>query len=275
MGMTGFCRTALTVLLLALSAAWPSPARAHYIDMRKVVIEPGVLTVGIALSGRPFAYREDGILKGFEVDLAGEIAQSRGLALKAVQLPRKGLVAALRAGQVDAVNSMPLDGKPPAGVAVVPYLVVGDHMMILKKNPFHIKSVEDLAGETVSTPAGTSAEAFAREIDRHLVAEGRPAMQIHSFPNEREVHFPVSMGHAAAYFIDTSGALVPTLDPESRVGIFPGVFKPRRAVGLAVLADKADLKDALEHAIAAKVANGTYDRLREEYGVPDELSDFR
>lgn len=264
-----------TGLLLTAWMAWLGPAQTHYLDMRKVVVEPGFLTVGIALSGRPFAYREDGVLKGFEIDFVGEIAQSRGLALKPVQLSRKALTAALAAGEVDAVNTLALERDLPPDLAVVPYLAVGDHMMVLKSNPFRIETIEDLAGHTVSTPAGSSAEAFAREIDTRLRAAGHEAMAIHSFPNQREVHFPVSMGHAAAYFVETRSALVPTLDPESRVGLLPGVFKPRREVGLAIQAANADLKDALEHAVAAKVANGTYDRLLTKYGLPRDLSLFR
>jgi len=268
-------RIVWATLLLTLFSAVFGAARAHYLDMRKVVVEPGVLTVGIALTGRPFAYREDGVLKGFEVDFAAELARSRGLELKAVQLPRKDLAAALAAGRVDAINSMALEDELPGGAALVPFLVIGDHMMVLKSNPFRIESVEDLAGQTVSTPAGSSAEAFAREIEARLLAAGHEGMDIHSFPNRRETHFPVSMGHAAAYFIETRGALVPTLDPDSRVGVFPGVFQPRREVGLAVKADNAELIDALEHAVAAKVANGSYDRLRAKHGLPGDLSLFR
>jgi ABC-type amino acid transport substrate-binding protein len=259
--------------LVLLGAA--APAGGHYIELRGKLVRDGVLTFGVALTGRPFAWREDGRLRGFEVDLAAAVAGSRGLALETVQLPRGRLLAALAAGEVDLVNSLAV---PPAAAdefATVPYLVVGDHMMVLKGNPFRIRAARDLAGHTVAATMGTSAEAFAREIDRQLVGQGLAPLDIHALPDQRMTHFPVSMGHAAAYFVQSRSALVPTLDPESRVRLVEGVFRPRREVGFALRPDAGDLHDAVQHGLAAKLANGTYDRLHARHGLPDDLSPFR
>ena len=248
---------------------------AHYIDLRGKLVEDGKLTLGLALTGRPFAYRQDGKLRGFEVAFASAVARSRGLELEAVQLSRGDLAAALAAGEVDLVNSLALDPLASKEVAVLPYLVVGDHTMVLKGNPFRIRVVQDLAGRTVSTTMGSSAEAFAHELSDRLADEGLEPMHIHAFPNQRDTHFPVSMGHAAAYFVQTVSALAPSQDPESRVMVLQGIFQPRREVGYGFRPGDADLLDAVEHAIAAQLASGTYDRLRAEYAIPDMLSAFR
>lgn len=271
-------RRSLALLFIAwVAVAWVAiaPASAHYIDLRGKLVEDGTLTFGVALVGRPFAYRQDGVLRGFDIDWAAAVAHSRGLVLRVVQLPRKRLGAALETGEVDLVNSFAFADGPPPGVSNVPYLLVGDHMMVLKGNPFRIREVTDLAGHTVSTTAGTTAEAFAREINDRLTAEGRRPMYIHSFPDQRHTHFPVSMGHAAAYFVQTASALAPSLDPDSRVRVLEGGFRALREAGFAILAEREHLRDAVEHAIAAKVANGTYDELRRKHGIPDDLSPFR
>ena len=274
-------RGVIAFILAGFLGALAAGAQAHYIKLRGKLVADGKLTFGVALSGRPFAYRLDGALRGFEIDWAREVANSRGLELETVQLPRGRLVEALAAGEVDLVNSFMLEGAamlegaPPEGIATLPYLVVGDHMMVLKANPFRIQGPDDLAGRIVSTTAGTTGEAFAREINRRLIAEGGAPMHIHAFANHRDTHFPVSMGHAAAYFTATRSALVPSLDPDSRVRLVEGAFKARRQVGFALGAGNRDLYDAIEHAIAVKVANGAYDRLRAEHGLPDELSPFR
>ncbi len=280
-------RGVFAFVLAGLLGALAAGAQAHYIKLRGKLVADGKLTFGVALSGRPFAYRLDGALRGFEIDWAREVADSRGLELETVQLPRGRLVEALAAGEVDLVNSFLLEGTAMLegtarlesaaleGIATLPYLVVGDHMMVLKANPFRIQGPNDLAGRIVSTTAGTTGEAFAREINRRLIAEGDAPMHIHAFANHRDTHFPVSMGHAAAYFTATRSALVPGLDPDSRVRLVEGAFKARRRVGFALGAGNRDLYDAIEHAIAAKVANGAYDRLRAEHGLPDELSPFR
>ncbi len=268
-------RGVFAFVLAGLLGALAAGAQAHYIELRGKLVADGKLTFGMALSGRPFAYRLDGALRGFEIDWAREVADSRGLELEAVQLPRGHLVEALAAGEVDLVSSFMLESAVPKGIATLSYLVVGDHMMVLKGNPFRIQGPDDLAGRIVSTTAGTTGEAFAREINRRLIAEGGAPMHIHAFVNHRDTHFPVSMGHAAAYFTATRSALVPSLDPDSRVRLVEGAFKARRQVGFALGAGNRDLYDAIEHAIAAKVANGAYDRLRAKHGRPDDLSPFR
>ncbi len=268
-------RGVFAFVLAGFLGALAASAQAHYIELRGKLVADGKLTFGVALSGRPFAYRLDGALRGFEIDWAREVADSRGLELEAVQLPRGRLVEALAAGEVDLVSSFMLESAVPEGIATLPYLVVGDHMMVLKGNPFRIQGPDDLAGHIVSTTAGTTDEAFAREINRRLIAEGGAPMHIHAFVNHRDTHFPVSMGHAAAYFTATRSALVPSLDPDSRVRLIEGAFKARRQVGFALGAGNRDLYDAIEHAITAKVADGAYDRLRAEHGLPDELSPFR
>ena len=263
----------LAALMIGLCTV-PQSA-AHYISLRGKLVEEGKLTFGVALTGRPFAYRRDGTLRGFEIAFAAAVARSRGLELEAVQLPRADLAAALAAGEVDLVNSLALDQRASEGVAVLPYLTVGDHTMVLKGNPFRIRAVEDLAGHTVSTTLGSSAESFARELSQRLADEGLEPMDIHTFPNQRDTHFPVSMGHAAAYFVQTVSALAPSQDPDSRVTVLDGIFQPRREVGFGLRPADANLRDAVEHAIAAQLASGTYDRLRAEYGIPDMLSPFR
>jgi ABC-type amino acid transport substrate-binding protein len=266
----------LTWLALFLIFALPfAPAGAHYIDLKGKLVQDGSLTVGVALAGRPFAYRQDGVVKGFEVAFAAAVARSRGLELTVVQLPRGSLLEALAAGEVDLITTIGLEDPAPDGIDRLPYLVVGDHMMILKGNPFRIRQESDLAGHTVAATLGTSAETYAREIDRRLIDQGLRPMNIHTFPFQRDTHFPVSMGHAAAYFVKSLSAVLPSLDPESRVRLVEGRFRPVGEVGYGLRRGQEDLRDAVLHAIAAQVASGTYERLRQEYGLPLDLSPFR
>ena len=71
--------------------------------------------------------------------------------LKVVQLPRGSLLEALAAGEVDLITTIGLEDPAPADIEKLPYLVVGDHMMILKGNPFRIRQESDLAGRTVES----------------------------------------------------------------------------------------------------------------------------
>jgi len=249
-------------------------ARAHYVHVERELVAPGVFTFGVGLTGEPFAYQRDGVLRGFEIALARAVAAAHGLELRAVRYPRGELAAALAQGEVDAVNTLALDSMPE-GARGVPYLVVGDHLMVLRGNPFRVRAAEDLSGRTVAATAGTSAETFAHEVSRRLERAGREPMNIHSFPAQRFAHFPVSMGHAAGYFVQTVSAVAITRDPHARTRLVDGVFRPVREVGFAVSAARERVYHALEHALAGMVATGKYERLRREYGLPPDLSPYR
>ena len=262
----------LALFLLALTVA--PAASAHYVDLNQALHSEDTLTVGIALTGQPFAYKQDGALRGFEIEMARAVAEAHGLALELVRLPRAKLAETLAAGQVDVANTLAMEAEP-AGVKTVPYLVVGDHLMVLRGNPFRIKEVGDLSGRVASVTSGSSAERFAHDLNREFVDSGRAPMHVHSFPHHRWTHFPVSMGHAQGYFIKTVSAVAISADPESRTHLVDGVFRPVREVGFAIHADNDKLHHAVEHAVAAMVATGKYRRLREAYDLPAELSPYR
>jgi ABC-type amino acid transport substrate-binding protein len=251
-----------------------TPATAHYVKLSGELLEKNVLTVGIALAGKPFSYREDGKLKGFEIAMAQAVADAHGLQLKTLQLPRDELTAALQQGKVDAINTLALPSLP-AELRQLPYLVIGDHVMILRGNPFRVHTLEDLSGRVAAATAGSSAETFAAEINETLRSQGLAPLDVHTFLDQRHTHFPVSMGHAAAYFIQTLGAVGISQDPESRTELVPGLFRPQHEAGFAVLPENKNIHHAIEHAIAALVATGKYRRLLEQYRLPAELSPFR
>ncbi len=245
---------------------------AHYVDS-DVFVEPGMLSFAVALTGKPFAYRENGELRGFEIDVARAVAQAHGLELRVEQVGRGALLDTLTEGGVDAINTHAL-ARVPHTVDTVPYLVVGDHALVLRGNPFRIRRVEDLSGRIVATTSGSTGERFARDVDLRLTREGLQAMVIHSFLDARHTHFPVSMGHAAAYFAPTVSAVGISQDPHSRTRLVEGIFEPRREVGFGIISTQRERRHAFEHAIAAMVATGKYEALRRRHDLPAELSPF-
>lgn len=267
-------RSALFLCVFLWTVLAGAGVQAHYVDLGEELVQARTFTVGLALTGTPFTYKQDGKLRGFEVAMAQAVADAHGLDLRVVQLPRNRLAATLDAGGVDAVNSLALDAEPPA-TRTVPYLVVGDHVMVLRGNPFRIRRLEDLHGRTVAATSGTTAELFAHALNDRFREAGERPMNVHSFPFQRDTHFPVSMGHAAAYFMKTVSAVAISQDPHARTRILEGAFRPVREAGFAVRAGNENIYHAIEHAVAAMVATGKYERLRAAYELPPELSPYR
>lgn len=258
---------------LALFWAW-QVSSAHYVDLESELVHARTLTFGVALTGRPFAYRQEGKLLGFEIDVASQVARANGLEFELIQLPRSGLVQALKNGQVDAVNTFALQGDHP-GISQVPYLVTGEHMMVLRGNPFRIYTPDDLAGRVVAVTSGSTGEHFAAAINESLSRNGRQRMHVHSFPDQRYTHFPVSMGHAQAYFLPTVSAVAISQDPHSRTHLVEGAFEAQGEVGFGIGADREQIYHAIEHSVAAMVATGKYEELLTRYELPIDVSAFR
>lgn len=271
--MTG-SNAVLVRLAACLVLVASPPARAHYIELDRELVQHNVFTMGISVTGYPFAQQQDGELRGFEVAMAQGIADAHDLTLRLVRLPRDDLAEALTRGEVDAVNTLALSADI-ADARTIPYLVVGDHVMILRGNPFRIESVDDLQGRTVAATSGSTAERFALSLNERFQNSGGTPMQVHSFPFHRATHFPVSMGHAAAYFVKTVSAVAISQDPDARTRMLEGVFQAVREVGFAVRAGDDNIYHAVEHAIAAMVATGKYDQLLKDYRLPAELSPYR
>jgi ABC-type amino acid transport substrate-binding protein len=263
----------LSTVIVAAGTIGPAPA--HMAELRELVLRPGTLTLGLGLAGRPLSYRQDGVVAGFEVELARAVAESALLTLDVVTLPRDGLMEALAARRVDLIATGALADPAPTGLAVVPYLNVGDHMLVLRGNPFRVRGTDDLSGGIVSVTMGSTAEKFAREINRRFVADGRAPVHIHSFPHQRFTPFPVIMGHAQAYFVPTATALIAARDPAGKAMLVEGAFRATHEVGFGVRAEDRDMVEALRHGIARMISSGTYDRLRAAHGLPAELSPYR
>lgn len=264
-------RGTLTALLVMVLVA--TPAGAHYVDVRKDMVRAGTLSVGVALTGRPFAWRQDGALHGFEIDVARGVAESNGLDIEFRAMARDQLLPALENGDVDVINTVTLP-ELPAELVQVPYLRDGDFIMVLRGNPFRVTSPQDLGGRTVAVTAGTSAARYAYALNDRLMESGREPMDIHSFAYQRDTAFPVNMGHAAAYFVQAVSAVGITRDEHARTRLVEWGFRPTREVGLGMRAEREVLHHAVEHALAAMVATGRYAALLENHGLPRVLSPY-
>ena len=172
---------------------------------------------------------------------------------------RNGSIAAMK----DSIAKLETRKKPTsrsAGSLGIPYFLLS------------FIYVDAGAGRTVAVTAGSTAKRFARAINRNLADTGQPLMNIHAFPDQRYTHVPASIGHAVAYFVQTVSAVGVTQDPDARLRLVEGTFQPLHEVDFGVPISSDNIWHALEHAVAATVATGKYERLRTKYGLPTDLS---
>ena len=89
----------LGALLASLAIATPAAA-----DKLDAVKARGKLLIGVTESSPPFSFRDDGKgIVGYDVDLAGRVAQKLGVAAAQVLLINAERIAALQQGRVDLI----------------------------------------------------------------------------------------------------------------------------------------------------------------------------
>lgn len=145
--------------------------------------EDGVVKVGFA-NEKPYAYQEDGELKGAAVDIARAVFKELGVDEVDGHLADFGdLIAGLDAGRFDAVTAgMAINGDRCENVAFgEPEMKYGEGLIVEKGNPHNLTSYQDIADNpdlTISIMQGATEIGFVKEVgvedDQILTASDIP-----------------------------------------------------------------------------------------------------
>lgn len=263
--------------VVAVAMLWAGPAAAHGSSGPHNYGSSGLgkIVLGLGRSGTPFAFMRDGKPSGFELDLAKAVAEKMDVELEVRWLTRDALLPALDAGEVDMVNLGAIDGDVPGDVDVVPYLRIGEHVVVRRDNPFAIHGAGDLSGTMVVATMGSAGEGFARELESWIDETGKAPMDVHTMPRAQYTPVAVRFTHASAYFAPTAAVALQGAEAEAELMAVPGLFKPTAQLGFAFHIHAAELKRDLRLALAQVVAKGVYRRLLAEYHIPEDASPFR
>ncbi|MBP1949852.1 ectoine/hydroxyectoine ABC transporter substrate-binding protein EhuB [Virgibacillus litoralis] len=158
--------------------------------------EEGTVTVGFA-NEKPYAYQEDGELKGAAVDIAKAVFAELGIENMDGQLSDFGqLIPGLNAGKFDVIT---------AGMAInpdrcenadfgEPEMMYGEGIVVQEGNPLDLHSYADIAENpeaTISIMSGATENEFVK-------SEGVSKDQIQSAPDVPATFSAVSSGRADA-----------------------------------------------------------------------------
>ncbi|WP_284140850.1 MULTISPECIES: ectoine/hydroxyectoine ABC transporter substrate-binding protein EhuB [unclassified Virgibacillus] len=158
--------------------------------------EAGKVTVGFA-NEKPYAYEEDGELKGAAVDIAKAVFKELGIEEVDGKLSEFGqLVSGLNARKFDVVTAgMAIKPDRCENVAFGdPEMKYGEGLIVQKGNPLDLKSYKDIAANpeaVVSVMSGATENDF-------LKSEGVDPSQIQNAPDIPATFAAVESGRADA-----------------------------------------------------------------------------
>ncbi len=258
-------RLALTLLFAVL----PMLARAQ------APITPGHVTWGLAATFPPFEFVENGKPVGFDVDLADLIAQKMNLQSTITTYDFKGLIPALLGHRMDAIISGMYENAERRQVAdFVPYVKVGNQIVVKNGNPLKFDGRLALCGHRVAAPTGTVFEVAAKKIDSECTAGGKPSLTLLSLPGTTTSALALTQDRADAIIVSTPTAASLMHETPGAYGTAGQPFDDDTLVGIAVVKGAPNLGPAIDKALKQAVADGSYAALLKKWNLPASASVF-
>ena len=237
--------------------------------------DPGKLTWGVSVTFPPFEYMDNGKPVGFDVDLVDALTKQMGLQSNLMGIEFKGLIPALEGKRIDAiVSGMYINPQRLEVADMVPYLLVGNQIVVKKGNPKKIAGTVSLCGVNVAAPVATVFEASAKAAGAACKAAGKPDISLLSLAGTTACALALTQGRADAIIVSTptvAALMHETPDAYEPAG---APFNADTKVGIAVRKDNPGLTADIQKALQTVVKNGTYDALLKKWAMPAGSSAF-
>jgi polar amino acid transport system substrate-binding protein len=236
------------------------------------LITPGVLTVGSDTTYPPFESinTTTGQAEGFDVDLITAIAQRMGLQAKVVTTKFDTIIDDLAAKRFDVViSALTITTDRQKKVDFVPYLNVGESLLVQAGNPLNLKSTADLCGKNVGVQDGTTEQIDLKTANAACVKAGKPAINVTTLQDQTAVIQLLASHRVVATYQDS-----PLTDYYNKLN--PGQFTVGGSVvnagpeGIAVRKGDTSMFNAVQTVFNQLKASGAYHNLILKWGFTSE-----
>ncbi|WP_157962024.1 ABC transporter substrate-binding protein [Acuticoccus kandeliae] len=239
------------------------------------LVTQGKLTYGVTPAFQPFEFLNGDTIVGFDVEMAALLAAKLGLEAEPLSMAFDGLLPALQGNRIDIINSgMYINEKRLEQADLIPYLRVGQEIVVRAGNPKGIQSRDDVCGTRIGVSTGTIQELNAKADVARCAEAGREAVEVLTFPPGGSV-VALRQGRIDVYYIATPTAVVLVAEHPEAFEIAGETFEANTLLGIGVDKSKAELKTAVETALAEIREDGSLMEVAKKYGIPaSSLSGF-
>ena len=152
------------------------------------LVEAGKLTWGASVTFPPFEFQQNNQPAGFDVDLVAALAKQMQPESNIVSIEFKGLIPALQGKRIDIiVSGMYINPQRLEVADMIPYLLVGNQIVVPQGNPKHIDGTTSLCGLNVAAPIGTVFENSAKQTSAACKPAGKPEINLLSLAGTVQV----------------------------------------------------------------------------------------
>jgi polar amino acid transport system substrate-binding protein len=246
----------LSTAVLCAAGMFVCAAMAKADGLAKIQ-QAGKLSVALTGAFPPFSFvDETNKVVGFDVDIGSEIARRLKVEPVIVTTAWDGIIAGLVTGRYDTiVGSMGITEERKKAVAFVgPYYHSGIGLFVKKGASFG--SVNDLAGKTVGATLGEVSEKWAREQNK---------FNIRTYKGLPEMILDLSAGRIDAFVADDVPVLVAIRKNDAPITQIKDDRLPRFEIAIAIRKNNPDLAAAMQKALDAMMADGTYEAISKKW----------
>jgi polar amino acid transport system substrate-binding protein len=222
------------------------------------------------MTGPPLEFLDESTKPiGSDIEIGEDIAKRFGVRVEWKNMPFKGLIPALLAGQCDAVISQLFD-KPERRqvIGLIDYMNSSEALLVRAGNPENIHGLEDLSGKKVAVENGTTIQELLGEQSKKFEAAGKKPIDIVVFPKDTDALQQLQIGQAHAYgtTLETGAYYMQKAPRTFEVG---GPPFHQILVGIGTRKEDTALQASLQKAIDAMKADGTYLKILTKWGLED------
>jgi polar amino acid transport system substrate-binding protein len=209
-------------------------------------------TVGFDANFKPYGYFENGEYKGFDLDLAREVARRNNwkLILKPIDWNAKD--SELNSGMIDCIwNGFTINGRENSYTWSDPYVVNEQVVLVMKNSP--VSSLKDLSGCKVAVQTDTPVQkAFNAGGKREEL--GKTFKQLIVTPNYNNAVMELETGGVDAVAMDIGVA-----QEKMKTGKFKMLDEVviKELYGIGFLKGNTALRDQVQKTLREMVADGT------------------
>lgn len=224
----------------------------------------GVLRIGGAVGRAPLLFYGTGTtqLEGLDYDIVQAMARQLGVAVTVTDEPLTMLGPDVLAGRIDALMSGFVDVKTfeHAGIDFVDYLTGRSSVLVRPGDPTHVHGPDGLCGRTVGVLAGTAQQVATSHLDDACRTRGRPLIVARTGDDHAAMVRSLLDGKLDAVLDD---AVVAEYTAQSSTGHdiveVVGAAVDPMPYGIGVASSNGTLRDAIQAALRAVIADGSYD----------------
>lgn len=250
----------------ALPAAQKDDALAKLVP--QAIAADGKLAFGTDASYAPNEFTDtDGTtIVGMDVDLGRAIGQKLGLESTFENAAFDGLIPGIAAKKYEiSMSSFTVNEERAKTVTMISYFSAGTSLAVKKGNPDKI-AADDLCGKNVGVQKGTVQVDDIAARSKACTDAGKPAINSSELQAQTDVTLALASGRVVAMLADSPVAAYAVKTTNGQLELV-GEPYDTAPYGIVIGKGQPDFAKAVQGAVTALIADGTYKAILDKWGV--------